>query len=155
LDNAGAQRRAQGQAQAVLEHKLKKECDAVPCPKCGWYQDQMVAKMRDEYYLWIWYTGLVVAFAGAVVGTLGSAYAVFDQTMRSLGIGLAVPGIVLIAIGIGAIVWRMQLAAQFEPNKAPLKERMEIASEKAQKVKDFEKWLKENGIDTQTPEPVR
>jgi hypothetical protein len=32
---------------------------------------------------------------------------------------------------------------------------MEIASEKAQKVKDFEKWLKENGIDTQTPEPVR
>jgi hypothetical protein len=154
LDNAGARRRAQGQAKAVLEHKLKKECDAVPCPKCGWYQEQMVVKMRNEYRLWLWYTGLVVAFAGAVCGTLGLAYAAFDVTMRPLGVGFLALGLTAFASGIGCIVWRMRLAAQFDPNDSTAKERLEIAAARAQKVKNFEKWLIENGVDMQTAESV-
>jgi hypothetical protein len=150
LDNAGAQRRAQGQAKAELEHKLKKECDAVPCPKCGLYQEDMVEKMRKEYRMWLYYTGVFVIFSAFLAAALGIA--LFGNELKVAGVSMFIVAVLGVVGGAGAIAWRIDQASGFDPNAAPAKERLKIAEQKAQKVKNFEKWLKENGIEFQEPE---
>src|SRR4051812_41761719 len=61
LDNDGAKRRAQAGAQRALLKALQ-GCDTAPCPECGWYQAEMVKKMRGAY-TWL----LVLAICAGVV----------------------------------------------------------------------------------------
>ena len=145
LDNAGAQRRAENQAQAVLQHLLKTECDAVPCPKCGWYQEDMVKKLCREHRLWMYWLGIFAMFAGVLCGSLG--YPMYEAEYRLTAIILFLLALVGIGGGVGAILGRRSLASGFEPNAAPVEDRLQNAAEKAQTLKAFKKWLKEQGID--------
>ncbi len=149
LDNAGAERRAKNQAEAILKKTLAAECDAVPCPKCGAYQQDMMAKLCREYRLWMFWTGVFAIFAGVLSGSLG--FILFEADSRGWGLGLGVVTLLGFAGGIGLIVWRRKLADAFEPNDTPLEDRLAIAAVRSTKVNNFEKWLKEQEIDADQP----
>src|SRR5262245_28222596 len=56
--------RAARDAEFDLEMKLKHDCEAVPCPECGWYQKHMIPQARHERYNWVQqvsWAGLAVA----------------------------------------------------------------------------------------------
>lgn len=65
LNNAGAENRALRRADELLQLKLEKEIDLVPCPACGTYQKKMVARQRRRYMLML--AGFLVVY---VIGML-------------------------------------------------------------------------------------
>jgi hypothetical protein len=144
LDNAGAQDRAQSKANADLQKALANDCDPVPCPKCGSYQDDMVAKLCREYRMWMFWAGIFSIFAGVLCGALG--YTFYETDSRAAGLILYAAAFLGVVGGIIAIVWRRQMSDAFEPNNTPLKDRLSIASTKAEKVKNFAKWARDKGV---------
>jgi hypothetical protein len=36
-----------------LRSKLERSCDPVPCPDCGWYQQEMVHRLRMKHLAWL------------------------------------------------------------------------------------------------------
>src|SRR5436189_1879758 len=61
LDNKGAQRRAERNAQRKLEKLLRKGIDPVPCPDCGWFQRDMVREVRRRSQRWLLVIGICFA----------------------------------------------------------------------------------------------
>lgn len=149
LDNAGAENRAQNQAQAELTKALETDCDPVPCPKCGSYQQNMMEKLCREYRLWMFWVGVFMIFAGVLIGALG--YILVESESRGTGLGLALASLLAIVGGSGIIAWRRQMGSDFEPNETPLETRLAVAEKRAVKVKNFKKWLEEQGVDLDQP----
>jgi hypothetical protein len=71
LDNEGAAQAAQENAQAKLQAKLRRCFDLVPCPECGWVQEEMLVKARSEYRSGLFWTGLIMLIACVPVGFVG------------------------------------------------------------------------------------
>ena len=51
LDNDGASDRAQDSARQKLGEEIDKGTDIVPCPSCGWLQNNMVRKLKKQWIL--------------------------------------------------------------------------------------------------------
>jgi hypothetical protein len=75
LNNAGAERRAQKGAQTQLEKLLRKGVDPVPCPDCGWFQENMVREVRRRRLRWmIWVAvGFGIVFGACILIWLPTA----------------------------------------------------------------------------------
>jgi hypothetical protein len=72
----------------------------------------------------------------------------FYATYRPVpGATLFAAGILGIVGGIAAMIQRRQKGRILEPNETPLEERLAIAADRAEKVKNFAKWLQEKGVD--------
>jgi len=67
LDNQGAQERALNKAQDDLRRQLEKDCDAVPCPACGWYQEHMRPAVGRQYRPWLAVVGACLLCAGLLL----------------------------------------------------------------------------------------
>src|SRR5206468_3150451 len=65
MDEAGAQQRARGSAEAAVNERLREKWDAVPCPQCGWFQEHMVRLRRKRrLILWMLLAVLPLAWVG-------------------------------------------------------------------------------------------
>lgn len=140
LDNAGGQRRAAEAAERALAKKLDRECEVVPCPKCGHVQPDMarLAKRRHLRLVkrvgWIW-TGLA-----AVFGILNAASSVGMDGPYFLPWGAFAA---IAAVGPAMLVVRLLLAQAYDPNAIALEERMADAKRLALTREEFEKRIKE------------
>jgi hypothetical protein len=64
-----AQRKAAERAESLLEKRLLKGIDPVPCPSCGWVQREMVDELNRRQYRWMsWVGWTVVGLALAAAG---------------------------------------------------------------------------------------
>src|SRR5438874_2630964 len=59
LNNRGAERRAHDRAQRRLAKMLARDVDPVPCPDCGWIQQEMVHEVRRRRLRWLNVVALV------------------------------------------------------------------------------------------------
>jgi len=66
LNNNGASYNARASATDALNNKLQNEIDAVPCPNCGMYQENMVRKLKND----AWNEVVRVAFSFGVIGVI-------------------------------------------------------------------------------------
>lgn len=144
LDNEGASRRASVGAESALQTMLQSECDPVPCPDCGWYQEHMHATIRKAYHRWLFYLGIVLLIAGctALVGTQivsGRRPPADDSTIQLFQIAT----VLLPALGVGLIVTRWILAKGHDPNSGDVAQRLEIGKQLALRKADFEKMIQE------------
>jgi hypothetical protein len=120
LENQGAQDRATQQAANELGGRLLRECDAVPCPACGWYQREMVDALRRDHRGWMQDTGLVLLTISLI--SLVVAYVnwlpnfphgpVASWLVPTSLIGGVMTGVV----GVGLLIARAKLAAGYDPN---------------------------------------
>jgi hypothetical protein len=130
LDEAGAKRRAERKAREQLARKMEHACEAIPCPRCGHYQDHMLAKARGEAaFKW----GLLAALA--MVLCVGGFVLALSTRAVMLGVGIGVLGL-LAAIVLGII--GLVVNGSYDPNKKPKEERLRIAVERAFRRRDFE-----------------
>lgn len=148
LDNDGARNRAQSSAEAELKSRLTMDCDPVPCVHCGWYQENMVRRLRKERYRWLHYFGvgtLIVGFLLAFGAWL--IYCMAYHPDRTLMIALLSGVAACASIGGGAIMARSTLAGIWDPNELPQEERLRAAKARALTLAEFDDWLREQGLD--------
>jgi hypothetical protein len=110
---------AASRAQSSLLHKLANDCDPVPCPKCGWYQEHMVQKARTLKHRWVKKTAFALFPLSVLMGIAGfmaliaengfGFLTVFLLTLAALA-ALAVPGLPLL---------RHILIRHYDPNYDP------------------------------------
>lgn len=74
LNNDGARRESAATAHAALEQSLRRDCDPVPCPDCGWYQVDMVARARKNLYAWVKTAAILVPVISLMLVPVGSFF---------------------------------------------------------------------------------
>lgn len=110
---------AQNDAGMAVGAKLRRELEAavepVACPKCGWYQREMVAEARGRVYPWFDRVAfaVVLAIQAVVVGVVKNRHLTETGDMLKLwamctAIGLACAG--------AAFVLRWVLTRSYDPN---------------------------------------
>jgi len=66
LNNNGATNKARESATGILNDKLRNEIDAISCPDCGMYQENMVNKFKND----AWSDVVRVAISFGVIGVV-------------------------------------------------------------------------------------
>jgi hypothetical protein len=138
LDNEGAARRAQERAEQQMAYKLKTEIDAVPCPKCGWYQKPMVDLVRRQYRRWMKVLGVwLVALTFPVICT-GTIIIVEREGSGQPTISLPVFLTLIAAFPVAGVA--LILARRgYDPNTQEATVRIEIGKSRGMLRADFEK----------------
>ena len=104
LDAKGSAERARAQAEQNLVQKSRNVVIPVPCPSCGFYQNDMARMLKDERSMnRLQIAGLVIAVLSLIPLTLGIPY-------------IWVLSIVLAVIGLALVAWGLVLAFRFDPN---------------------------------------
>jgi hypothetical protein len=90
------------EAEWRLQKQLAQECDLVPCPSCGWYQQHMVERMRRQALRHVpgWVVPLVIVTAVSITAAL-----LLALPPQRLGPAGASVGVVMGALGgMGALI---------------------------------------------------
>jgi hypothetical protein len=144
LDNEGASGRAASDAERSLNRMLAEDCDPVPCPACGWYQKPMVQLLRKQYRHWMLWTGGLLLIGSFVAGIVLYLNLVnihgSNPTVTSVTVGIL---LFSIPVGLGLMILRRVLAANFDPNCEDLETRKQVAAEKGMLKIELERILAE------------
>ena len=104
LDGEGSAQRARAQAEQNLAQKSRNVVLPVPCPHCGFYQDDMARNLKDEASINPrQIAGVVIALLSLVPLMLEIPY-------------IWVLTIVLAVIGLALLAWGLVLTFRFDPN---------------------------------------
>jgi hypothetical protein len=142
LDDEGAAARAASRAEVELRDKLERGVDAVPCPACGWYQQDMLLKARSKHRYGMLYTGLCLTIGLIPVAVIG----VVINSEFGWNTDGAIPWPILLGglffclmIGLGLILAKFVLAATYDPNTQDVEMRKQIGQARAWLREDFDK----------------
>ena len=118
LNDSGAQARADRRAQQKLDAALRASADPVPCPHCGWLQEQMVREVRRRWLKGVRKWAAIALFAGLIV------LLVVFQVVVAYANHLEQYRVVLLAIAIGLAaatlalwLWVPLARRAFDPNE--------------------------------------
>jgi hypothetical protein len=118
LDNQGARDRAEAAARKALQVKLEKAVDPIACPKCEWYQADMVRVAGQRRTVWL--VALAVFTAVAGVATAFVAFVVHRNSKepwysRELATTWHVAAIFLL-VAAACLVVRQLIRNNWNPN---------------------------------------
>jgi hypothetical protein len=142
LENAGARDRATQQATKELRGRLWRECDAVPCPGCGFYQEPMVRVLRRAHRRWLHHTGRALVGVSSV--SLVMAYVEWLPNFPHssppwlLAVCLIIGGVTGIA-GAALLIAKASLSARYDPNATDVKARIALGRSRALLKAELEK----------------
>jgi hypothetical protein len=140
----------------IADDKLKKElrrgCDPVPCPACGWYQADMVKRLRRlKYQPWL--------IAAIILSVISSILAF--MVVNSFSVGPTSPWgracyfllsflVVSLCVALTCLGHTIRLAFSFDPNAADLERRKQLGRARTlavlqqqplQSRQAYEEWL--------------
>jgi hypothetical protein len=124
-------------ARERLRLLLRRQIDPVPCPRCGWFQEEMISLLRGRRLRWLRTLGIFCLSLGGV----GAAF-VFVWLKNSLEQGtrlttttfLAVSALAVIPLlgGAAFLVLRVVQNANYDPNDPETEEkRIELGRSRA------------------------
>jgi Protein of unknown function (DUF3592) len=148
LDNEGARERSESRARKHLERSLKNSVDPVPCPKCGWYQPDMVKALRQRYRLWMDVVG-VVLFVAFVIFSV-AAWGTYMKNAANLPSWFSFVVAIGLMAGVGSaglFGLRRRQAARLDPNETDLDERLRAGRIRAVTRTEVEKQIQEGTAD--------
>jgi hypothetical protein len=136
----GGRDRAASRAEANLEQRLRTECDAVPCPSCGWYQEHMIPQARREKFGWLYRGGWIV-FAGAFFLLILSGCAIGPLLSKPLLLAAARAVQLFLVLALlaplpGYLLMKF-LGEQYRPNDDAAEERQERGKRRAMRKKEY------------------
>jgi hypothetical protein len=128
---------AQRKAADDLRKRLERACDPVPCPACGWYQHDMVARARQLRYgpllgasVLLFFLAGILSLAAPIIALSPSASAREARSSIPYFILLLVLGVSL-ATAVVCLALRFLLALFFDPNRADVTGRIELGRSRA------------------------
>jgi hypothetical protein len=143
LENQGARDRATQQAANELRGRLWRECDAIPCPNCGWYQQAMFEAMRRDHRRWMRHTGSVLLAVSTI-----SLIIAYVEWLPNFPHGPGPPwllpmsliaGVMTGVAGAGLLVAKAKLGARYNPNATDTKIRVASGRSRALLKEELEK----------------
>jgi len=144
LDNQGAAERAASCAEETLRLKLYCGVDLVPCPACGWYQQNMVAKARRQHRRWMLNAGACLTIGLIPVTFFGMVFNAVQRGGPAIPWPLFFAGIGSLAIlGIGLMVAKCILAARYDPNSQEVEIRKRLSQGRAILRKEWEQRVQD------------
>jgi hypothetical protein len=126
LDNQGAQDRAAQAASARLVAKLENSCDPVPCPQCGWYQAEMIPRVRRLRYRWLQNTGIALFPISAFLVMAAAIIHAANERQARLPVFVWVFwGVVILGFlaAIALLILYYRLSARYDPNREDVEHR--------------------------------
>jgi hypothetical protein len=114
-----AEKKVVKEAKKELTNRLRGEIDAVPCPKCGWYQRAMFPIAREEYWAWFRGAGCLLILLAIL---LALAYIAWP-----LPRDWAVVWVSCFGIGYALLVFRKVMSLRYDPNATDLDARLKLA----------------------------
>jgi hypothetical protein len=136
--------RAASPAEDMLDERLGTECDAVPCPSCGWYQEPMIEQARLERYGWLVRGGwllFVLGVFGFVFG--GCLVTALDKSPQLWGVARGfqlLAGLAVFAPLVGHLL-KWQLAARYDPNADDVEQRKQRGRKRAMNPKEHDRLV--------------
>jgi hypothetical protein len=110
-----ATRSANQKAQKDLDRRLASEAELVPCPKCNWISDELVAGFRRGSYRNVGRSAALIAAAGGVIGVvLGVTFGL--TAPGALPYAMIIPA-GLLAAGGGLFLLQKWLRSRIRPNQ--------------------------------------
>jgi hypothetical protein len=141
LNNAGAARAA-SEADTQLRCMLERDVDPVPCPKCGWYQQNMLRSARSEQGSRLLYVGVCFTLAFIPAAVIGLCVNFFvgrgGQPVVSGPVFLACSAL-WVVFGLSLILAGFIVAVRYDPNTQDLEARKLIGQTRAKLREEFEK----------------
>ena len=142
-DSQKMRERAQASAEALLEKRLGRECEPVPCPDCGHYQRHMLDRAARLRFGWLAKTGLYLLLLSVPFGVVTVViHAIANQrpapgqelvaTIFASLFGACLAAGVLLPLGRVYCGWR------YDPNGLDVDLRLRIGRDLA--VKPAEAW---------------
>ena len=140
LSNQRAADAAETQAGKRLQRKLAKSCDPVPCPECGLYQPEMVARLRVVRFKWLDNPvfGLILSPIFMSI-FLGGYFARQEQPILWFGVLFGVAWGLALAIGLT----RTWLNRVIDPNASPANKRIALGKRLSMTKAEFERLAQE------------
>ena len=149
VDEEGKRARASAHAQTVLNSKLERGVDVVPCPACGRIQQHMIPHCRRRRLRWMLHLGLALMLLACVGGSLG---AMINGIVEDQQGAPPVPWPVLLAtvavfgaLGPGLMIARFVAVRRYDPNAEDEERRIRQGQERAALRDELEAWRHENG----------
>jgi hypothetical protein len=145
LDNAGAQDRANKEAEERLAQQLASEVDPVPCPKCSLYQADMVKAIREGMYFWLYIVAFLLVVAAIIGGAAFISTLVYNPPSFPMLARLALGGGV-VAAGVAAwmlVSLQSTWSNDYDPNGNEHEEKRRSCRQKVLLKDDFD----QNGPD--------
>jgi hypothetical protein len=142
-DNEGARQRAETRANEALKRSLEKEVDPIPCPACGWYQQRMVERLREEQYAWMLVTCLVLFVAFVVLLLVAWLSFALNANPPPWTPAVLFAGLLTGACSFAAYVGKKIRSSQFDPNSTDIEERKNAGKSRAMLQEQAEKLTPE------------
>jgi hypothetical protein len=149
VDEAGKHAQASAHAETLLNIKLQRAVDVVPCPACGRIQQHMIPLARRRRWRWMLSLGLVLLVPACVVGFVGALVNVAVENQGGTPVwpwpvfvaALALP----LALGSGLIIARSIAVGRYDPNAEDEDRRIREGQERAALRCELEAWRRQNG----------
>jgi hypothetical protein len=117
---------AETRAARDLRRQLRKGHDLVPCPMCGFIQQEMVEQARENAYEWLFFFVMVPAFF--CIYTLPIAAGAAGPRIRPRDQAIALTATICLGlIAFGAACLHSFLKKRYNPNHWPIQFRLDIA----------------------------
>ena len=136
-------------AEIKAEQRLKHACDAVPCPECGWYQEEALEQARREHFSWLVWAGwgglalglFLSTVGGVIVGALVMSLGAHHHRLAPiLGVVQAcyhLVGGVLLLSPVAGYLLRDLLGKGHDPNTEDVEERKQKGWDRAMSPKQY------------------
>ena len=138
--NERAQQVAGEVADSSLGLKLQTAFDVVPCVHCKMYQPEMIARMRNRRFMWLWIAGLaIVVISSLVILSIFSRSRLDGASPPSLRTMLIFP-----ASGAAMILVWFALRPTFDPNARSDERKAALCTSPAMTREQFDTRMTEN-----------
>jgi hypothetical protein len=139
LDGNDAAASSQQDARQRLRRALKKGCDPVPCPQCGWYQKAMILRLRKIRLRWV--TNLVLALILSPIFITPIAALIF---LREIFFVLTADFVMWGSVPL-LLLGRYLLNKSYDPNRASVESRIALGRKLAFSEEEYFRYVEEEG----------
>jgi hypothetical protein len=129
------------QAEEKLKRLLQRGFEVVPCPVCGWYQKEMVARVREEMSRDVPRHAVILAVSSApLYGLAALLYnAPPNPVLTGLALVLGLAAVVCLVSGFGLWIPGLIRSARFDPNAADQESRIRTGQSLALRKEELDK----------------
>jgi hypothetical protein len=149
---ATAREAAQRHAETLVDQKLDRESDPVPCPKCGWLQNKMLDAARREQFPHSPRNAVVALIIAGVALFASFVVQMIQEEHPNLALGGVLCGLLItVALlgggGIMSLVVHQRRVKNHDPNSTPVEERIERGRERALSWEEFQELYPEDDVE--------